>query len=394
MEGVCQYNKPVCQLYAAEVTDATHFCSLIIFSSSRIVKALLFLLLFLSYTTFGQNTPSPIPFGAKKDGKLTVTVHPGVELLSIIQYLAGHAGPRPSPYLTDVRQHFAPFRNHPAVLFLFNSDARFGYDLPELGWCFDNPLKPSGFIIPDSTYWLKSFSRPALTDYLTLCLDFARQSHFAAFYQQHQADYNRWSQAFTRQVDSLQVIQKLEAFYRHPTTSRWYICLDPLNAYGAHAIMTRTLAPAYSNYIVYQQGYWNRNTKPDIDPTFDVDMYNLVWHEGSHIYINQLLNQYRTRIDSLSYLMRESVVLHRQNIDDWQHFVDESVVRAISVAMYRKYLSPELAKQQLEREQKSGFVYTDQLAHFILDDYLNTSQYSSFENYFPVLLKQWSGMKL
>lgn len=358
------------------------------------MKTNVFILFFLSHITFGQSTQSAVPFGAKEDQKLTVAVHPGVELLSIIQYLAGHAGPRPSPYLTDVRRHFAPFRNHPAVLFLFNSDARFGYDLPELGWCFDNPLEPAAFTIPDSTYWLNSFSRPELTDYLTLCTDFARKSHFAVFYQQHQADYSRWAKAFVHQVDSLQVIQKLEAFYRQPTTSRWYICLDPLNAYGAHAIMTKTLAPAYSNYIVYQQGYWNRNAKPDIPPTFDVDMYNLVWHEGSHVYINRLLSQYRTRIDSLSHLMRESDALHRQNIDDWQHFVDEAIVRAISVALYRKYLSPELAKQQLEREQKSGFIYTNQLACFIVDDYLNTNKYSGFDTYFPVLLKQWSSVKL
>ncbi|AKD57145.1 DUF4932 domain-containing protein [Spirosoma radiotolerans] len=356
------------------------------------MKTILFLLL-LSSICFSQVPRSALPYGAKADEKLTVTVHPGVELLSIIQYLAGHAGPGASPYRTAVRAHFAQFRNHPAVLFLFNSDARFGYDLPELGWCFDHPLHPTSFTIPDSTYWLNNFSRSDLTRYLTLCIDFAQQSQFAAFYQSHQADYDRWGQAYRRQVDSAGVVQKLESFFHQPTASRWYICLDPLNSAGAHAIMTKTLSPTYGQYIVYQQGYWNRQAKPTIDPTFEADVYNLVWHEGSHVYTNPIQQAYRAQIDSLSYLMRPNELLSRQNITDWPHFVDESLVRAIATALSRAYRSPQQAQQRLVAEQRSGFVYTDQLAQLILEDYIQTRTYSSFAAYFPILLKKWARLK-
>ena len=351
------------------------------------------LLLLLSSACFSQVPRPALPYGAKAGEKLTVTVHPGVELLSIIQYLAGYAGPGASPYRTAVRAHFAPFRNHPAVLFLFNSDARFGYDLPELGWCFDNPLNPKAFTIPDSTYWLNNFSRSELTRYLTLCMDFAQQSQFASFYQRHQADYDRWGQAYRRQVDSAGVVQKLESFFHQPTASRWYICLDPLNSAGAHAIMTKTLAPTYGQYIVYQQGYWNRQAKPKIDPIFEADVYNLVWHEGSHVYTNPIQQANRIQIDSLSYLMRESELLSRQNITDWPHFVDESLVRAIATALSRAYRSPQQAQQRLVAEQRSGFVYTDQLAQLILEDYIQTNAYSSFAAYFPILLGKWAQLK-
>lgn len=334
------------------------------------------------------------PFGVKPGDKLTITVHPGVELLSIIQYLSGNQGPIPSPYLTDVRKHFSSYRTHPAVLFLFNSDARFGYDLPELGWCFTDPLRPTSFNLPEKTYWYQSFSKAELTTYLTLCMDFAKQANFAGFYERHQAEYNRWGQAMQQKVDSLQIIPKLESFYRRPAASQWYICLDPLNSGGAHAIITQTVVPAYGDYIVYQQGYWNRQATPTTVPTFQADMYNLVWHEGSHTAINQLLGEHRAAIDSLSYLMKQSDVLARQNITDWRHFVDESVVRAISVALHRKHLTPTEAKQRLESEQRGGFVYTDQLAEFILTDYINSGRYASFDAYFPVLLKRWATLKV
>ena len=254
----------------------------------------LFLLLFLTSNLliFGQAIPNKppiakrIPFGAKPGDKLTVAIHPGVELLSIIQYLSGNQGPMSSTYRTDVREHFGRYRTHPAVMFLFNSNARFGYDLPELGWCFTDPLHPTSFTLPEETYWYKSFAKAELTTYLSLCMDFAKKTNFAEFYERHRSQYDQWGQVFQHRVDSLQIISKLETFYQRPVASKWYICLDPLNGGGAHAIMTQTLAPAYSDYIVYQQGYWNRQASLTTIPAFQADMYNLVWHEGSHVVIN------------------------------------------------------------------------------------------------------------
>jgi hypothetical protein len=360
------------------------------------MRKLCLLVLFVSQIALAQSPSQPSPFGAKAGEKLTVTVHPGVELLAIIQYLAGREGPQPSPYLTAVRTHFAPYRNHPAVLFLFNSDVPTGFDLPELGWCFADPMKPSTFTVPDSTYWLKAFSRQELTNYLTLCADFAKKSQFSTFYRQHQADYDRWGKAYRHQVDSLQMVQKLETFFRYPTTSRWYICLDPMNSYGAHAIMTKTLAPAFGQYIVYQQGYWDRQASAKKDLSFDTDItdiYDLVWHEGSHIYISQLRQQYRAQIDSLNHLMPKNDRLAQQNINDWPHFVDESIVRAISLALHREHVGADAAKQRLASEEKNGYVYTDKLASMLQNDYLHTRQYATFDEYFPVLLRNWATLK-
>lgn len=86
-------------------------------------------------------------------------------------------------------------------------------------------------------------------------------------------------------------------------------------------------------------------------------------------------------------------MLNRQNITDWPHFVDESLVRAISTALSRAYRSPQQAQQRLLAEQRSGFVYTDQLAQLILDDYIHSTTYTSFAAYFPVLLRKWTQLK-
>lgn len=187
------------------------------------MKALFLLILLAArQLTLGQAVPAEPstakqqPFGVKPGDKLTVAVHPGVELLSIIQYLSGNQGPTSSTYRTAVREYFGRYRTHPAVLFLFNSNARFGYDLPELGWCFNNPLHPTAFTLPEKTYWYDTFSKAELTNYLTLCIKFAKETDFAGFYERHRADYGQWGKAMQNKVDSLQIVSKLEAFYHQP----------------------------------------------------------------------------------------------------------------------------------------------------------------------------------
>ena len=91
--------------------------------------------------------------------------------------------------------------------------------------------------------------------------------------------------------------------------------------------------------------------------------------------------------------MHASEPLSRQNITDWPHFVDESLVRAISTALTRAHRTLQQAQQRLMAEQRSGFVYTDQLAQLILVDYINTTAYSSFNAYFPILLRKWARLK-
>ncbi len=327
------------------------------------------------------------------DPKLTVTAHPGTELISVIRYLSGHGQATPSTYLNDVRTYFEPYRQHPAVLKLWKMDGVY-FDLTEFGWTFNDALHPTAFALPDSSVWYRFLPKAELTDVLTLCLDFSRKSNFPGFYEQHRAEYGRWGDAYAQKVDSLGVIEKLESFYRSPKATQYYVALEALNGQGAHAVTTRDLAPKFGNYVVYQQGYYDwRNADRKKAPSFDIDYYYIVWHEGSHIYINQALKAQKDQIDALRALLlvRYPALKNKKPGHDWDNFVNEQVVRAVTCALTKQHRSSEIAKTQLADELQQGYMFTEPLARFIGTNYVNTPQ--TFDLFFPKLVTHWATLQ-
>ena len=80
----------------------------------------------------------PTPSTPPSTDRITVTVHPGIELLTVVQLLAGkYPLPSKSRYAKETEAYFAPFANHPAVRQARRLPKVYT-DLPELGYCFDN----------------------------------------------------------------------------------------------------------------------------------------------------------------------------------------------------------------------------------------------------------------
>ncbi len=318
--------------------------------------------------------------------KLTVGVHPGVELFTIIQMLAGKSNPpNPSAYSKEVSVYFDKYKEHPAV----KKAATFGgyYDLPELGWCMSN-FPDIKIYQPDSISWYKLYGKGNILEYLKLCKDFFNDTHFWSFYQQHLLRYNTWGDQLKAPVDSAQLINKLEGFYKYKADVKWYICIDPLNSSGSHAIMTKTLNPQFKDELVYMTGYFNRSSTTDKDPVFEFNNFdNLVWHEGSHIYISGVLEHYKSEIAKLSYLFnKEDEGMKRNGITNWPYCFDENMVRSITACLYKEYRTERQFKRQVARETVSDFIYVEELTPFIYQNYILSKRYKNFEEFFPQIL--------
>jgi hypothetical protein len=79
-----------------------------------------------------------LPLFAICQDKLTVTVHPGVELFTIIQILADkYPKPNPSAYSKEALEYFGKFKDHPAVKKVLLLRKLYT-DLVELGWCMSD----------------------------------------------------------------------------------------------------------------------------------------------------------------------------------------------------------------------------------------------------------------
>ncbi|MDP9079770.1 MAG: DUF4932 domain-containing protein [Bacteroidota bacterium] len=329
-----------------------------------------------------------LPMAAFCQDQLKVTVHPGVELFTIVQILGDkYPQPNPSAYSKEVMDHFGKYKDHPAVKKVMSFDKTYP-DLVELGWCMSD-FPNIKIYEPAEMSWYKMYGKENVLDYIKLCKDFFNDTHFWDFFRQHEARYTKWGDELKANVDSGKLIKKLQDFYKYDTDIHWYICIDPLNSWGSHAIMTKTLNPQFSDWLVYNTGYFKEGGSVTTDPAFDFKNFeNLVWHEGSHVYINALLKKHEQEIADLSYLFnKDDEGMHRNQISNWAYCFDENMVRSITASLYKKYRTNQAYKRQVARETANDFIYVEGLAPFIYDNYLNSSKYKNFADFFPEILK-------
>ena len=104
---------------------------------------------------------------------LTIRVDEGIELMSVLQYLSGHLGNETgSPYKTDIKRYFGPYRCHPAVTWFFNANWPVYPDLVECGLVFDHFPDIRMRRLPDSCSWFKFVNRDTLDTFLHMAMQF------------------------------------------------------------------------------------------------------------------------------------------------------------------------------------------------------------------------------
>jgi hypothetical protein len=331
-----------------------------------------------------HRVPAPVPAD-----RVTVLVHPGIELFTIVQLLAGkYPLPNKSVYAKETEAYFAPFARHPAVQ-LARRLPKVYSDLPELGYCFDN-FPQMRLHYPTQTNWYTMNGKDTIQTYMRLCRQFAEDSHFWAFYQQHQAAYAAWAKPVHARLISEGLVTKLDSFYRfHTQAGQWTICLDPLNSWGAHALLAKNLNPRYADQVVYTVGFFDQASTDTSVPSFSLgaEASRLVWHEGSHIYTNALQQQYKPDIARLAYLFNQADAgMKRNNIADWAHCFDENLVRGIVIALFRQYQSPKEARKQAAQEIVGDFQYASDIADVLSANYSGQRTALNFEQFFPEIL--------
>ena len=188
--------------------------------------------------------------------------------------------------------------------------------------------------------------------------------------------YKDWAEGLARSV--AEPIRIFDSLINTRHDRHWLICMDPMNDWGAHTIMPQLVNPLYGNYYIYQLGYFGDKDSAG-KMSFQADLYNFAWHEGTHAFTNPILKKYKNSIDSLSYLMRKSPMLERQNIDDWDHYFDELIPRAVSIALHRQFRTPDAYQKLLDQETKNGFIHVKDVSDLIYSDFIHERKVTSFD---------------
>ncbi len=323
------------------------------------------------------------------DERLIVNVHPGVELFTIVQILGDKfPNPNPSTYSKEVMEYFGKYKAHPAVLKV-KSFKKVFTDLTELGWTMSDFPAIKIYEPTADLVWYKHNGKEEVIEYIKLCKDFFNDTKFWDFYQAHATKYESWGDEIKLKLKQSGVMNQLQDFYKFDSDVQWYICIDPLNSWGSHAITTKNINPQFSNVIAYNTGYFNEKSTFADEPKIQYGGFDyLVWHEGSHVFLEPSFSKYKKEIDELDYLFnKEDEGMKRNGIGNWTYCLNENMVRSIVGCLYDEFKTEREFKRQVAKETASDFIYVEDLVPFIKENYLNKKKYKDFGMFFPEVLK-------
>ncbi|MEM7205263.1 MAG: DUF4932 domain-containing protein [Planctomycetota bacterium] len=320
-------------------------------------------------------------------------VHPGMELITIMLWMAGrYPPPVDSLYKTAVWEHFRDHRDDPALEPLRAAKAMYP-DFTEAGWLLRGGPTDWDIDLPDACSWYEVIDRDQVAAILEAAPKFAAASDYAAFVAGHRERYTRWGREMEEMLSQHQALEALDRFYRYGAARprpQVTVCLEPLNGWGAHAILFERLkGEPNGRRVTFQTGPSGGVAFPDTALRFASarSMLGTIWHEGSHVYLHPVLAAHEAAIAGLKRLFNADD-LRSQNIRTWSYCFEENVVRSCVAALLHLERGDAAARDEMRTQVQRGFLYVPTLTTRILDEYVaQPERFADFDAFFPRLLE-------
>jgi len=324
---------------------------------------------------------------------LSIAVDPGVELLNIVQLLAGTECSRdPSTaYSSEVLAHFGRFRDHEAVrtIALLNTEG-FGFDAPVTAMLHLSDPPELELEVPWSNDLLERAGGTENLDRFTSALrSFASDTDFKTFWNEHSEVYARSSEFFWN-VTGSDDIEMLESYFG-TSRSSFSILPAPLSSFG------------FGSRIPSPDGTWDVYCTimvPHEVPPGEIEQHtaryfrHFVWHEFSHSFVNPVCDAYADRIMEYSILfepLRQNMTA--QAYGSWQICVYEHLVRAATARLIALEYGEAAGSEEVQQQLCNGFAYIKPLYEDLIFFEQNRERAGSFEDYFPAFLETFEDVR-
>ena len=334
--------------------------------------------------------PKPI---TKDYNQISVGVFPQVELISIVQTIGKYPtvlgflmAKDTSTYRTEVINHFNFHKNHPAVL-MFNrlslQPRMLNFSAPSNIMLYTNDsLGLRTDIELDDFVINRAGGIDSLRFFLRLLSDFAVQSAFNKFFEDHSDFYLTIAENTIKNMGSFNFISELENFYGKTQNSYNIILVTLYSSVG------------FGNSLLYS------NEKRDIYNTLgpktvlnyvpffgdENSLKYMIRHEFSHPFVNPLTEKYWNFIKDYSQYYDSIPPVARKNVcGDWQECINEFIIRAVTTQIaYNESVS--VGSQVYSKELASGVSYLDELMDKIKLFESRRDTFLTFESFYPNIL--------
>lgn len=317
-------------------------------------------LLATMFTALAGGRPAPSP-------QLVVGVDTRVELLSIVFRLAGapeYVNNDLAGYAAEVDRHFAPYRDHPVVqqARALRTTLGVSHDAVMMMAVHLGPLPGLAERAPfdDTTLVLHQRWRPAEARAFAVALrHFVVEAEAEAFFARQQALYDQTTVRLRAFVDRTIDPRWFEGFFGAAAGDRFVLVPALLNGGGSFGPRVAPVGGPEELWAII--GTWAHDSAGL--PTFPESRAYTIAHEFAHSFVNPVIARHRASFEGFA-TGCEAVadLMAPQAYRCWKTVVDESVVRAASVAWARANLPAVEASQAEQTEHGRGFFWTAELA--------------------------------
>ncbi len=324
--------------------------------------------------------------------RITVTVDPRVELMSIIFRLAGNPeynqGKVPS-YVRDVDSHFGPFRDHAVV--------RLAKKLRETqGVSYDAVMCMAVHVtdavtlqerIPFSpppqsldSRWTPETSR----EFLNLARRFVVEAKVKEFLDRHEPLYRIGVQRMQEILGQHAHLEWFDSFFGPRAGAQFHLVLGMLNGggcYGPHYTKPDGQEELYS--VI---GVWMVDRKGE--PTFTPSVAPTIIHEFTHSYTNPLVNRFADQLQRPGEIIESFVTaeMRRQAYGGWRTLMYESLNRACGLRYTLATQGPAALQKAIAYENSRSFYWVGELAEVLGEYDKQPREYKDLAQFFHKII--------
>lgn len=303
----------------------------------------------------------PAAIAVEHGGRTHVRVDRRVEVISILQRLAGHEAYRrapPTPYVRAVDAAFAPFADHPAVAATRRLRRRhsISWDAPMLlAVHLDARLHVvNAAELPDLD---PRFAGVDVDAYAAVVREFATATKLDAFLATQRDHIKEVERALRAVVDAERPVDWFDEVFGARARTRYIVVPGLLT--GSMNFGVRATRPDGTHELYQVMGV----DAPSGIPVADDDLVALLVHELAHSYVNPVLAKHRAALEAAGTKLyaRVDEAMQAQAYGDWTIMLNEAIVRAVTVRYLRERKGAAAGRRARRAELRRGFVWTAQL---------------------------------
>ena len=329
---------------------------------------------------------------ASSETAVRVAVDPRVELISIIFRLAGnpeYCQGRAAAYISDIDEHFGPFRNH-AVVQLARQLRR------TRGVSYDACMSMAVHVTDASELKEKIPFDPhpptldgrwqvdEAREFLQKARQFVKDTSFDKFIDKHQAMYRLTESRMKKVLDEEAHLDWFDQFFGRRPQASFSVILGPVNGGQCYGPRCRGGDGKEELYCVL--GVWK--TDDEGMPMFDRSVLSTVVHEFCHSYANPVIDQHEAELRDAGQKIfpHVSSAMKRQAYGNWKTMMYESLVRACVVRYIRQHDGAVAAWLEIQRQKQRQFLWMKELSDLLGEYETARDEYPSLEKFAPQIV--------